>query len=189
MSRQCRLLSLCLSFPQWGKYGMGWLGGQCPCWMHSDGSESHPAVAHSTLDHPIAPRILQRLQNSLESGGKQLPASLLGFGSAGDSRAGSRAPSEHSLALLSSPIPPPRISKVFIGAVPCSPPGWVWAGQGGGTAAPGAARADLASLLTFMPISISSAACPHAGMLPGRLGSPSQGAQQSCRELGLRWPG
>lgn len=94
-----------------------------------------------------------------------------------------------ALALLSSPIPPPRISKVFIGAVPCSPPGWVWAGQGGGTAAPGAARADLASLLTFMPISISSAACPHAGMLPGRLGSPSQGAQQSCRELGLRWPG
>lgn len=57
-----------------------------------------------------------------------------------------------------------------------------WAGQGAGAAARRAARTDLPSPLTFMPISISSAACPRPGMLAG-LGSLSQGGSGGSAEL------
>lgn len=101
-------------------------------------------------------------------------------------------------AVLSSPIPPAMRFQGFY--LSCALPAlWDGFGKGhGGTGRAGSGRccprgaagADLPCPLTFMPISISSAACPRPGMLAGLgwgAGQPFPwGLWGLCRAAG-RW--
>lgn len=151
---------------EWGS--CGWLEGQCPCWVHQ-------TLVNPTLLWQAASWIIPLLQELARdipwrAVGEQLPARAFGSRGGSDSREGScgtssAARSEHipGFALLSR-SPSDAFPRFLLELCPGSPPGWVWAGQGAGAAARRAAGADLPSPLTFMPISISSAACPRPGL-------------------------
>lgn len=152
---------------EWGS--CGWLEGQCPCWVHQT------VVNHTLLWQAafwIIP-LLQELARDIpwRAVGEQLPARAFGSRGGSDSREGScgtssAARSEHSRSFARlSRSPSDAFPGFLFEPCPGSPPGWVWAGQGAGAAARRAAGADLPSPLTFMPVSISSAACPRPGML------------------------